>query len=245
MKQHPVNPSSMPTRCRAKNPAACRHHGGRVDAQGNHTPYPHIGLDSRPKKIREGKKRPDEYRTRQGHGFRNEYRICRNHNLHKYNNYTHQWDAYTADVTPHPVSIKTAKSGSDIELGDLFRQASHNRDFYLSVSQWEGSTDNIVDECVLFIPKEYWSSLFSHHDLDEDIRNVLKRASNDRSYDEQWKKDIADLKARWGTDRVIRLRPKRDHKKQKRMQCAINAKAFRQIREKFEVKDFTAHLAIK
>lgn len=227
----------MSTRCQAKNPATCRNHGGRLNDEGKPAPLPWAGVDSRPKKARGGKK---EYKTRQIHGFQNEFRVCEMHNLQKTDNYTFRWDAFTKGRKPVPVSIKTKSAGGDIEMGDLFRQASHKEDFYLHVSFWKDKKRNVIQEHILLIPGDYWQSLFKH-EMRDDIKKVLADASNDRDYDAKWTEDITALREKWGTDGPIRLRPKRDHKKQLRMQCAINHKQFLKMVELFSVDDFTAH----
>lgn len=220
---------SGPSQCRAKNPRTCRHHGAYQSPNGRPTPRPWRGMDSRPRKAREGK---TVYHTRQLHGFQNEFRVCSENNLLKVDNYTFRWDAYTRSNTP--VSIKTKRVGGDIELGDFFRQAEHDQDFYLHVSFWSQDKDNVVDERVVLIPGSYWKSLFPHR-MHQRIREVLADSSPDPEYDQTWSKNIAELREEWGTDSPIRLRPKRDHKGQIRMQCAINHREFMNMVKQFSV----------
>jgi hypothetical protein len=158
----------------------------------------------------------NERKERQSHGFINETRVKLEHGLFDYdgeaNSYTNKYDAQTLDGVP--VSIKTEKLKSDIELGDYFRNAQANEDFYMSVSFWESEKDNIVEEYHVRFPIEEWRKLFNHT-LDNKIRKVIREASNDRSYDATWTEKINELKREYGNN-VIRLRPKRDHKKQKK-----------------------------
>lgn len=225
------------SRCRAKNPKTCRYHGGHVE-NGTPAPKPWKGMDSRPKRARAGK---TDYKTRQLHGFRNEFRVCDEHDLEKVENYTFQWDAFTKDGRLVPVSIKTKKTGGSIELGDFFRQAGHTKDFYLHVSFWSGGKEDVVEEHILYIPGAYWSSLFTH-EHDADIKKMLANSSPDRSYDKKWKEDVVAIQKKWADSgkSVIRLCPKRDHKGQIRMQCAIPNSEFKKMIEKFSVKDFTS-----
>lgn len=60
------------------------------------------------------------------------------------------------------------------------------------------------------------------------FRNFLDEITNERKDDEKWKKQISDFKKQWKnkTSNFIRPRFKRDHKSQKRIQCAINNKDF-------------------
>ena len=57
---------------------------------------------------------------------------------------------------------------------------------------------------------------------------MLHNITNDREDDEKWKEMIKTQKIRWQkeTKNLIRPRFKRDHKSQKRVQCAINNKDF-------------------
>jgi hypothetical protein len=51
---------------------------------------------------------------------------------------------------------------------------------------------------------------------------IKNKVSNARSYDEQWKKEMLHYKQLWGEDRLITPTFKRDHKKQRRIQCQIS-----------------------
>jgi len=183
---------------------------------------------------------PTEEGARQKHGFKNEVRIKEKYGLQKYtdvksNDYTSTYDA----VAPNgkPVSIKTEGLGSNIELGDYFRNANANEDFYMVVSFWQGEKDNIVEEYKLLVPAEEWTKNFDRS-FDNKIRTLISEASNDESYDEEWKRRRLALNEEYGADQFIRLRPKRDHKKQKRMQAAISYQDFVKFAEKHETKDF-------
>ena len=57
---------------------------------------------------------------------------------------------------------------------------------------------------------------------------MLNNITNDKKDDEKWRKMMQEQKARWKneTSNYIRPRFKRDHKTQKRIQCAINYKDF-------------------
>lgn len=51
--------------------------------------------------------------------------------------------------------------------------------------------------------------------------------SNDRKDDAKWKEFCKKYKTIYGEDAVISIRFKRDHKKQKRIQCAISYTNFK------------------
>lgn len=158
--------------------------------------------------------------ARQEHGFSNEYQIKDRYGLLDYDDtrYTARFDAKHADGKP--VSIKTKKNKSAVELGDYWRNVEINQDFYLVVTFWKSSPENIVEELHMLIPADEWSKLFDRS-FDDRIRALIDNASNDYSYDPIWRVERKKLQADYGK-RVIRLRPKRDHKTQKRMQCAIS-----------------------
>lgn len=162
---------------------------------------------------------------RQIHGFIYEQEVVKRFNLRKQSEYTAVWDAYTQDGIP--VSIKTEKVRTDIELGDYFRNARNEQDFYLVVGFWEKDKTNIIEEKILFIPGVIWRSLFVKS-FEEKLHKLLREITNSPTDDKKWKELIAHFRNEWKqeTDNLIRLRFKRDHKKQKRIQCAINNKDF-------------------
>lgn len=161
---------------------------------------------------------------RQKHGFSFEQEIIQKYNLTPSTNYTEKWDGYYNTI---PVSIKTEKLGSDIELADFRRNANNQDSFYLIVGFWEGNYSNIVETKILFINGKEWHNLFPNEFIDI-FQNCLDSVSNDKNDDEKWKALIKDAKNQWqhSTKNLIRPRFKRDHKKQKRIQCAINNKDF-------------------
>ena len=59
-----------------------------------------------------------------------------------------KWDG---EFNGLPISIKTEKFGSDVEMADFFRNQQVNEDFYLLVGFWKDQKDNIVEEHLLKI----------------------------------------------------------------------------------------------
>lgn len=112
-----------------------------------------------------------------------------------------------------------------MELADYKRNATNEEDFYLIIGFWEGNKNNIVKIEKLFIRNDFWKTLFVEHFL-EDFKNLLSSITNSHDDDEKWKEEIKKLKQQWKkeTPNLIRPRFKRDHKNQKRIQCAINYK---------------------
>lgn len=104
---------------------------------------------------------------------------------------------------------------------------------------WEFQKENIVEEYHLKFPIKAWKKLFNHT-LDDKIKMVIKEASNDYSYDAVWTQKIKELKDEYG-ENIIKLRPKRDHKKQKRMQCAISYSDFIKLHAMYKTGDIKRH----
>lgn len=161
---------------------------------------------------------------RQSHGFDYQKEVSQRLNIVESSGYTDKWDGI---LNGFPVSIKLEKLGSDIEMADYFRISSITEDFYLIVGFWADEKTNIVDERILFIKGSEFNSLFNPI-FEVKFRHLLASITNDRSDDEKWtlmrKELIAEYKKL--TPNLVRPRFKRDHKTQKRIQCAINNKDF-------------------
>lgn len=172
---------------------------------------------------------------RQSHGFTFEEKVINHFNMTKSEGYTSEWDAYLQGT---PVSIKVAKAGSDIEMADYFRNCNKTEDFYLIVGFWQGEKTNIISSYTLFIPYEEWTALFAPG-YDVKLKTLLNEITNSHDDDAEWKSRIGVLKKEWvnTTPNLIRPRFKRDHRSQKRIQCAINNRDFfNYFVDKFEVK---------
>lgn len=116
--------------------------------------------------------------------------------------------------------IKTIKKGNSIDLADIFRNANEQNDFILVIGFWEGNKNNI-ETVRVEVEINKWKKMFNI-ELMKDLRNFIDTASNDKSFDIQWKNECRRLKNMWGKDLIIQPRFKRDSKTQKRIQCAIN-----------------------
>lgn len=163
-------------------------------------------------------------KERQKHGFSFEKGMIEELRLTPSVGYTNKWDGFLGDT---PVSIKTEKLGSDIEMADYFRNAENTLDFILIVGFWQEVKTNIVEVRFLRINGSEWHELFPPKFCNLFAR-MLGLVTNDYSDDEKWKHLIAVAKKKWAseTDNLVRPRFKRDHKSQKRIQCAINNKDF-------------------
>jgi hypothetical protein len=163
-------------------------------------------------------------KERQIHGFNYQKKVIEKLNLTPDELYTGKWDAYFNNI---PISIKNTKLGSDIELADFYRNAEIKEDFILIVGFWKTKKDNIVDTQILYIKHNSYSTLFNK-EFGLKAKNLLNSITNNKADDLKWKNEIKTLKNFWleNTDNLIRPRFKRDHKTQKRIQCAINNSDF-------------------
>jgi hypothetical protein len=178
--------------------------------------------------------------ARQSHGFKNEKRIIKENNLidaEATEGYTSKWDAYAPRavivdskivVKNVPTQIKTIKYGSSVDMGDVFRHANNKEDFILQVDFYIGPKNNleIIESHKIYIDSKKWSKLFEFEHYDY-LKKCLKEITNEYSDDDKWTGMIAEMHNRWKKEnRVIHLAPKRDHKRQKRIQCTIPNQKF-------------------
>ena len=160
---------------------------------------------------------------RQAHGFKFEKKYIAENNLTAYEKYTSPFDAY--DEKGIDYQIKTIKKGSSIDLGDIFRNANKEKDFYLIVSFWQGEKENIVEINKLYIDHVIWNE-YLKFDMYDELKDWIKnKVSNSYDYDLQWRKEVKNWKSLFGK-RLIMPRFKRDHKKQRRIQCGITNRVF-------------------
>jgi len=174
--------------------------------------------------------------ARQKHGFDNEKKIIGANGLRSAKGYTNKWDAY-ADIAhvgnmkyyDLPVQIKTIRKGGSVDMGDVFRHSKTDQDFILHVEFYDKKDKTkIMESHILYIDIGKWKTLFEFGDYNF-LRECLGRITNKHSDDIRWKKMMFEMKSRWG-DRPVKLAPKRDHKKQKRIQCTIpNSKFYNEI----------------
>jgi hypothetical protein len=166
---------------------------------------------------------------RQEHAFEYESRIILENNIIKSEGYTDKWDAFENDI---PVSVKNIKLNSGVDFGDFKRQTLLSQDFYLYVGFWQTDKTNIVKEYKILISFENWKKYFGDITIIQDMIGEMKQISNDRSDDGKWKefrKKWNLLYKKFNSNPVITLRFKRDHKKQKRIQCGISSSNFKKL----------------
>lgn len=165
---------------------------------------------------------------RQAHGFLFEEYIESTYGINRNNqNYTSKWDG---EWKGYPVSIKHIKKGNAVDLGDIFRQASINEDFFMFVGFYDDlTTFNTEDIYILFIPVSSWKQYFMPvENFEVKFKNALSSVSNNKSDDNKWTELRKDCVKFWkeNTSGFITPNGKRDHRTQKRWQCSINKTNF-------------------
>ena len=179
---------------------------------------------------------------RQKHGFDFEAKALASIGAIPSAGYTDKWDGMVNGI---PVSVKVSKYGGDVEMADYFRNEANTEDFILIVGFWEGAKDNFVETYALYIKGDEWAGLF-HKETGAKFKELITTITNSYDDDAKWKASIKELKKEWSahTSNLIRPRFKRDHKTQKRIQCAINNGDFYNVFLKKYAKNNTQLKAI-
>lgn len=179
-------------------------------------------------------------KERQLHGFKFEEYIKNKYPIEDYSeSYTSKWDGVYKGI---PVSIKTKKIGGAIEMADFFRMSSIGTQFILIVGFWEGNKDEIVEEHTLLINKGFWINQFDFG-LVEEFKSIFEGISNRKEDDALWKIRREDAVNKWkDKESIINVHFKRDHKRQKRVQCSIKNKEFYNVLVKHYTIDLTKDL---
>jgi hypothetical protein len=159
---------------------------------------------------------------RQKHGFEYERQMIAKYGLLSMQSYTAKHDAFCGT---YPVQVKCIKYGCAVELGDYKRNKYRTQSFILIIGLWKDNKSNIVAEHIIVVEYDDFVKHL-HYDYDDEIENGMKRISNSRDDDAKWEKFCKVHKGRWPKSNLIDIRFKRDHKTQKRVQCAISWKIF-------------------
>lgn len=157
------------------------------------------------------------------------------------NNYSYKWDiAKEANFNfgNLPISIKTAKWGSSINMGDAIRQYSIDEDFILIVGFWkqENNFKIFVNVTSTIITKGLWKKLWEPLKLEEIEK--LDKLIKDYKVDCFTVRDSAKnlKKSKPYCESLITLNPKIDSKSQRRLQCSIKFDLFFDKISKKELK---------
>lgn len=157
---------------------------------------------------------------RQVHGFVYEDIIICKYQLIKQKKYTAKFDAYFFDI---PVQIKFIKWGSSIDMGSFWRNKTIKEDFILIVGFWKGE-QKLTEEHILFVDHKIYLKNLEFSDgknYDKILKIEMNLITNLHVDDDRWTEFCSKYRNLWPKVNQIKLRFKRDHKTQKRMQCAI------------------------
>lgn len=169
----------------------------------------------------------------QAHGFSFE-KWVRDHFFSGYQGtYMQKWDvphdykgetSVPAKFQNLPVSIKSAKFGSPIGLGDVLRQRQIGQNFLMIVGFWQQRTPTekwIVDIGCAVFDTAAWQNLWGQLTLDDIssidgvVKNLNEHFSIVRAKAQQWK-----TKPAVQTSTLV-INPKIDSKTQRRIQCSL------------------------
>lgn len=165
----------------------------------------------------------------QAHGYRFQTASAYLLGLKECEDYTGPVDAVTIDPATGELyerwSMKTARYRGPVYLGSLLRNATVAHALRMVVGFWQRRRDNTIAILALWLPEGAWRALFP-----EDTEPFLAPAafagiSNRREDDAAWRDRRKGLLDAWreqlpaGSPIVANY--KRDHKRQKRVQCSI------------------------
>ena len=182
---------------------------------------------------------------RQQHGFDFECYIITRFSLIRCLSYTSEWDAHA--INNIPVSIKCIKKGSSIDLGCFYRNMTKSFDFYLYIGFW--IHDYHKNKCVtelyrFYIEKTYWCELFYFENIKQ-MRTELNLISNLHEDDKKWNEYCNKYKNEfYAIQRNCKIRFKRDHKLQKRIQCSLSQRDFRKLKKDISYDFFNIYILL-
>jgi hypothetical protein len=172
---------------------------------------------------------------RQKHGFKYESNVIKKYNLVEIKSYTAEYDGIYKDI---PVQIKCSKQGTSIEMGDYRRNKTKCKDFILAIGLWQTDNTNITHNPndTKFIQKEYF--LYVEHSkytkhlgyyndyIEHCMYDDFKQITNHVDDDIKWNEFCNKYKSLWKQENMMSVRFRRDHKKQKRIQCGVSWRNF-------------------
>ena len=173
------------------------------------------------------------------HGFTFEKWVCDTFFDGHTGSYMRKWDvspeANNGSTIPAPwrglpVSIKTAKYGSPIGLGDVLRQRQIDEPFLMIVGFWRqrAPTEKWIEDIgVAGFSLENWSGLWGQLSLDHlrsvdvVVKDMSLHYADVRRQARQWKKTTIEV-----SSSSFVVNPKIDSKSQRRIQCSLPFSVF-------------------
>lgn len=162
---------------------------------------------------------------RQIHGLHYEKQIISKFNWTASVCHTAKFDATTPAGLP--VQIKLIKQGSSIDMGDFKRNSTNTLDHLLVLGRWVGNKQ-IVSQDIHYITGKKLNERLRFEHTDEMLKE-LKTISNDPCDDKLWREFCRHYRSLYPKDNLFKLRFKRDHKKQRRIQCAMNTSDYKKF----------------
>jgi hypothetical protein len=129
-----------------------------------------------------------------------------------------------------PVSVKSAKYGAPVGLGDVLRQRSIDESFLIIAGFWRQRTSSqkwFEEIGVAHFTAESWTALWGSLELDaiqvidKEIKNLALPYQTARIKAQAWKRQFAD-----NSNSQIVINPKIDSKRQRRIQCSLPFEVF-------------------
>jgi hypothetical protein len=178
----------------------------------------------------------------QAHGFSFEKWVRDTHFDGYRGNYMQKWDvapeaacgpSVPRELRGLPVSIKTAKYGCPIGLGDVLRQRQIDSEFVMIVGFWRqrSASEKWFEEIGVshFTPADWdllWGSLTLEQlrEIDRTIKDVTLPYSIARQRARDWKRSTAGV-----ASAQLIINPKIDSKTQRRIQCSMPFPTFWRI----------------
>ena len=168
----------------------------------------------------------------QSHGFDFQDLICSAFfpTANEDSGYTDKWDvprtakrheSVPSSLRDIPISIKFAKAGTSIGLGDAMRQRSVIEPFGMIIGEWEQrATSKIITSIrAIRITPPQWNTIWG--DIDRLYLQRLDLAMKSAPSQVAARTAVEGLRDRT-LERGVTLNPKIDSKSQRRIQCSIN-----------------------
>jgi hypothetical protein len=161
--------------------------------------------------------------AKQYHGFLYEQKVIQKYNLRKAKSYTSPCDAHHGMLD---VQIKCMQHGTSVEFGDYLRNKHKTTNFILIVGFWKNEKDNIIQEHIFDVDVQAFTNNL-YYPYDEKMYQEMSLITNMYEDDGKWKAFCQNHRAQWHEfQNNMDLRFRRDHKKQKRIQCGVSWKKY-------------------
>lgn len=186
--------------------------------------------------------------ARQQHGFEYEDLIIEKYkdigmtNINPYTGKelkkTDLWDAF---LNKTPVQIKNPAEKGEIGFGDMKRQSQINEPFLIIYGPHREEKSDIIKQYNLWVDNpEEWQTYFNTG-MFLKYQQLFDKADHEHQSDAEWKRNIKILRDEYNVEKryIMQPRPKRDHDKQLRLQCAIShGDFFKKMIPRYEEADF-------